>query len=91
MPPPPMSPIRLSGTTGSPSVGTDRAEGARNRDVVDVVPRFLGERPVLPPAGHPAVDEPGVAGETGLGAEAEALGDPRPEALDHRVRGVDQP
>ena len=46
------------------------------RDVVDVVAGRLRQRPVLAPAGHPAVDEPRVAGEAPVGAEAEPLGHP---------------
>ena len=41
----------------------ERVQRARQRDVVDVVAGFLRHRAVLAPAGHAAVDEPGVVGE----------------------------
>ena len=34
----------------------DRVQRARERDVVEIVPRRVGQRPVLAPARHPAVD-----------------------------------
>jgi hypothetical protein len=60
-------------------------------DVVDVVPRGLGVRAILAPAGHPAVDDPRVAGEAVLRAEAEPLGDPGPEPLHDDVGLFHQP
>lgn len=71
-------------------IGADHAEGAGDRDVADVVSRGRGERSVLAPAGHPAVDEPRVAGEAGLGADAEAFGDAGPVALDQDVGARDE-
>ena len=40
---------------------------------------------VLPPPGHAPVDERRVARQARLGADAEALGDPRAQALDEGV------
>ena len=55
----------------------DRVEGAGEGDVVDVVAGGRRVGPVLAPAGHPAVDEAGVAGQADVGAETEPLGDAR--------------
>jgi hypothetical protein len=63
---------------------------AGQRDVVDVVPGGLGERPVLAPAGHPAVDQPRVAGQADVRAEAQPLHHPGAEALDEGVGAVGQ-
>ena len=52
--------------------------------------RGLRQRTVLPPAGHAAVDEPRIAPRAFGGAEAKALHDPRPIALDQRVSRLDQ-
>ena len=46
--------------------------------------------PVLAPAGHPPVDELGVAGEALVGADAEPLHHARAEALDQRVGALDE-
>ena len=54
------------------------------------MPGRVRQRPVLPPAGYPAVDEPRVAGEAIVGPEAESLGHTRPEALDQRVGVLDE-
>ena len=70
---------------------THRVEGTREGDVVDVVAGGLRIRAFLAPAGHPAVDEARVAGEAVVGADTETLGDPRPEALDQAVGGLDEP
>lgn len=68
----------------------DHAEGAGDGDVRDVVPGGVRERAVLAPAGHPAVDEPRIAGVAVGGADAEPLGDSGAEALDEHVGPLDQ-
>ena len=68
----------------------DRVQGAGERDVVDVVAGVPRQRPVLAPAGHPAVDQPRVAGVAVGRPDPEALGDARPVALDQHVRVLDQ-
>lgn len=68
----------------------DHGQGAGEREVGDVVSGALGERPVLAPAGHPAVDELRIAGEAGLGPDAEAFGDAGAVALDQDVRAFDE-
>ena len=68
----------------------DGVQGAGQGDVVHVVSGGGGQRPVLPPAGHPPVDGLWVAGEHLLGADAESLGHARPEALEQPVGGGDQ-
>ena len=49
-------------------------------------PACRASGPVLAPARHPAEDEPLVSRQADVGAEAEALHHPRPEALDQRIR-----
>ena len=63
----------------------DRVQHAGERDVVDVVAGALGERAVLAPAGHAAVDEARIAREHDVGPEAEALHHAGTEAFDQRV------
>src|SRR5262249_24279721 len=50
----------------------------------------LREGSRLPPAGHATVDEPRVAREARVGAEAQALGDAGTEALDEGVGLLDE-
>ena len=71
-----------------PAEGVQRAGPG---DVADVVPHRLRQRAVLPPAGHPGVDQPRVAGQADVGPDAQALGHPRPQALEQHVRAVGQP
>ena len=66
-------------------------QGAGAGDVTDVVPHRRRQRAVLPPAGHPGVDQPRVAAQADVGSDTEALGHSRAEALDQHVRGVGQP
>ncbi|OEV23531.1 hypothetical protein AN220_24090 [Streptomyces nanshensis] len=54
------------------------------------MPGPRGQRSVLAPAGHPAVDQPGVAGQADIGADAEAFGDAGPEPLHEHVGAFDQ-
>ena len=63
----------------------EAVEDAGDRDVVHVVAGGLGQRAVLAPAGHPAVDQPRVAGQALVGADAEPLGDAGAHALDEHV------
>ena len=53
-------------------------------------PARVGERPVLAPAGHAAVDEARVAREADVGAEAEPLHHAGAETLDEHVGALDQ-
>src|SRR5690606_2581555 len=53
--------------------------------VIDIVPRGMRQRTVLPPAGHAAIDQPRVALHTNLGSQAEPLHDPGPERIDDRI------
>ena len=50
-----------------------------------------GEGAILAPSGHPPVDQRRVLGQTRSRPDAEALGHPRPEALDQRVGAAHQP
>ena len=54
-------------------------------------PARLDARTLLPPAGHAGVDQPGIAGPKVVGAEPQALGHARSEALDEHVRRVGEP
>lgn len=80
----------VGGDGGRGVRGADHAEGAGQGDVRDVVVGALGERALLAPAGHPAVDECRVADVAGRGAHAEAFGDARPVALDQDVGAFGQ-
>lgn len=81
---------QIGGDGGRLAGLADHGEGAGEGDVRDVVPGPFGERPVLAPAGHPPVHDPRVAGQAGVGADTEALGDARPVALDQDVGAFDQ-
>jgi hypothetical protein len=63
----------------------DRVQRPGQGDVVDVVAGRTGQGTVLAPAGDPAVDQAGVAGQAGLGPDPEPLGHPGAEPLDQRV------
>ena len=54
------------------------------------VPRPLREWAVLPPAGHPRVDQTRVAREQVVRSDAEALGDAGPERLHEHVGSIGQ-
>src|SRR5690606_38031295 len=70
----------LRGAAGA----ADGVQGAGDGDVADVVPGGVGQGALLPPAGHPPVDELRVAGEAVVRADAEPLGDAGPAALDRK-------
>lgn len=61
------------------------AEGAGAGEVGEVVAGPVGEGAFLAPAGHPAVDEAGVAGVAVGGADAEPFGDAGAVALQEDV------
>lgn len=67
---------------------SDHAEGPGDGDVRDVVPGASGQRPFLPPAGHPSVHELGVTGVALRGADPEPLRYARPVPLDQDVRAL---
>ena len=50
----------------------------------------MRERTILPPSGHPTVDEPGIASEAGIGPESETFGDAGPVSLDENVGVFDE-
>ncbi len=54
------------------------------------MPGPLRQRPVLAPAGHPPVDQLRVAGEAGVGPDAEPFGDAGAVPLDEDVGAFDQ-
>ena len=66
------------------------AQRAGDREVGHVVAGPGGQRALLTPAGHPAVDQPRVALQAHVGTEAQALHDAGPEALQSQVGPVDQ-
>ena len=88
--PPPMSATRLSGTTGRSPDRPIACSAPVSDEVVDVVAGPRCQRPVLAPAGHPAVDQPGVAGVAVVRTDPEALGDTGPEPLEQNVGALDQ-
>ena len=70
-----------------------RADGVQRtgeRDVVDVVPRGLRQRPMLAPARHSAVDQPRVATRDRLRPQPQALHDARAEAFHQDVGRLQQ-
>ena len=70
---------------------TDVGERASHGRVGEVMARAVGQRALLAPSGHPAVDEPRVAGRGSGGPDAEPLGHPGPEALEEGVGSLDEP
>ena len=76
---------------GALAFAGEAVQRAGERDVVDVVPRGLRQRPVLAPARHAPEDETGVAREALVGTQAETLHHAGPEALDERVGLLDEP
>ncbi len=66
-------------------------QGPGQRDVVHVVSGAAGERPVLPPAGHPRVHQGRIDRVAVVRPQAEALGDTGPHALEEDLRGAGQP
>jgi len=64
-------------------------ERPREGDVVEIVAGALRQRPVLPPAGHAAINESGLAGQAGLRPEPEPFHDARPHAFDQRIATFD--
>ena len=67
-----------------------KRERAAQGQIVEIVTSRLGERPVLPPAGHAAVDKPRIAPGAVGRTEAQALHHPGPVALDQCVGGLDE-
>ena len=80
----------LSGATGASPARPKAPERAADRQVVDVVPGPIGERTGPTPSGHPAIDQPGVAGGALVWAEPEPLGHAGPIALDEDVGALDE-
>ena len=72
------------------ALATDRMQGTRQSNVIEIVASGLGQRPVLPPAGDTAVDEAWIACQANIGAQPEALHHARTESLNQRVGFFDQ-
>ncbi len=72
------------------TLAADGVQDAGQRDVVDVVAGRVGERALLAPAGHAAVDDARVALEDHIRPEAEPFGDAGTEALDEDVGALEQ-
>jgi hypothetical protein len=64
---------------------------AAQRDVVEVVAGGLRQAPRLPPTGHAPVDEPRIAFQAHVGAQAQAFHHAGPEAFDEDVARHGQP
>src|SRR5680860_1793397 len=69
---------------------SESVEYAGDGDVVHVMSSSLRERAVLPPAGHPAIDESRVPRVAVLRAEAETFRGARAHPLEEDVGGGDQ-
>ena len=70
--------------------GTDRMQGAGQREIVEIVTGTLRKGAVLPPSRHPPIDQSGIGGETWLRTKPEPFHDARTKALEHRIRSGDQ-
>ena len=62
----------------------DGVQNAGHADIVDVVTRHLAPRAGLPPTGHPAIDQLGIDGMAGIGADAHPLGHAGPDGHQDR-------
>ncbi|MCY1361398.1 hypothetical protein D9M69_480640 [compost metagenome] len=60
-------------------------EGAGQGDVIEVVAGGLGQRPLLAPAGHAAIDQPGIERQAHVRPQAQALHDAGAHAFDQRI------
>ena len=69
---------------------SDAVQRPGQGDVVDVVAGGLSQRAVLPPPGHPPVDQTGISGQAVFGPQPQALHDPGPESLDQGVAAGDK-
>jgi hypothetical protein len=81
---------QVEGRGGLLAGSPQRLERAGQGDVVDVVTGRLGEGALLPPAGHAGINEAGVALETDVRSEAQTFHHAGSEALEERVRALDQ-
>src|SRR3546814_21109578 len=63
----------------------DRVERPGDSDIVDVMAGARRERAILPPPGHPAIDQRRIFGPEALGAEPEPLPHAGTEAFDDHV------
>lgn len=75
--------LRLFGTT-------DRAEGTRKCDVIDIVARGFRQWAVLAPSGQTAIDECRVAGQTGLRSQPHPFSHSRPKTFDDSIGSLHQ-
>src|SRR3546814_17431981 len=67
-----------------------RVERPGDSDIVDVMAGARRERAILPPPGHPAIDQRRIFGPEALGAEPEPLHHAGTEAFDEPVGAPDQ-
>ncbi len=70
------------------SVPPKVVQGTGEGDVRDVMAGGMRKRALLPPAGHPGVDQPRVAGKADVWTQPKAFHDPGPESFDQRVRAL---
>ncbi|MNM87872.1 hypothetical protein D3C81_1000650 [compost metagenome] len=65
-------------------------EHTRQGDVIQVMPRRVGQRPALAPTGHAPVDQLAVAFKADVRAQTKALHDTGAEAFDQDVGAINQ-
>ena len=60
-------------------------QGAGQGNVIDIVAGRVGDRAILTPAGHAAIDDPGITREDDVGAEAQPFHHAGPKPFDQNV------
>gem|GEM_PF-6735653 len=88
--PSPIVADKIERRDGRTSCRADRIECTGNRDIVDVMAGRPGERSVLAPSGHPAIDEPWIAVRDRRRSKTQALHHAGPETLAQDVGALDQ-
>ena len=89
-PPPPISPMRLSGGTGGPSSGPIASRAPVSARKVRSWPAAFASGPSCPPAGHAPIDQLRIFCECGVRPKAKPFHDARPEAFDENVGFPDE-
>ena len=60
-------------------------ESAGHGDIVDIMPGHQPQRPILPPAGNTAINQPWITGEAFIGPKAQSLHNSGPTAFDQAI------
>ncbi len=72
-------------------LGTDSVQRAGKGDVIDIMPRGLRQRAILPPSGDATIDQLRVCRQAFIRPESQPLHHPWPEAFDQRIGRSNQP